>query len=243
MTKWSLPLLLAGLHDDIERRLKDTRGLLGHPVEKGDANEAIWIELFNRYLPERYKAQKAYIVDSRGKFSEQIDVVIFDRQYSPIIFQFQGATVIPAESVYAIFEAKQSINAEMVKYAQRKIASVRALERTTLEITHAGGKFAPVEPKPIIGGLLTFESDWKPGLGDPLLEALASDAEKRIDLGCVAAHGIFGIDKEGRPCLSRGGKPATAFLLELIAQLQEMGTVPRLDIRAYAAWLADGAEG
>jgi hypothetical protein len=33
------------------------------------------------------------------------------------------------------------------------------------------------------------------------------------------------------------GKPATAFLLELIARLQEKATVPMIDVRAYARWL------
>jgi hypothetical protein len=35
------------------------------------------------------------------------------------------------------------------------------------------------------------------------------------------------------------GKPATAFLLELIARLQDLATVPMIDVRAYAKWLSD----
>ena len=90
MTNWSLSALLGSLHDDIERRLGEARAILGHPVEKGDASEAIWIDLLARYLPRRYQARQAYVVDAEGSFSEQIDIVIFDRQYSPIIFQFEG---------------------------------------------------------------------------------------------------------------------------------------------------------
>jgi hypothetical protein len=33
-------------------------------------------------------------------------------------------------------------------------------------------------------------------------------------------------------------KPATAFLLELIALLQSSATVPMIDVRAYAGWLS-----
>ena len=239
MTAWSLSALLGSLHDDIERRLGEARALLGHPVEKGDASETIWIDLLNRYLPKRYQTQKAYVVDAEGSFSEQIDIVIFDRQYSPIIFQFQGATIVPAESVYAVFEAKQSINADQIAYAHRKVRSVRNLKRTTLSIPHAGGRYDPVRPQPVLGGLLTFESDWSPALGDTLLSALSAGSElERRDLGCVAAHGVFGCDANGGYWHVPGGKPATAFLLELIARLQELGTVARLDIRAYAAWLA-----
>ena len=111
MTEWSLSVLLAGLHDDIQQKLEIVRKSLGHPMTKGDASEKVWLELLQTYLPRRYQAAKAHVVDSRGVFSEQIDVVVFDRQYSPFIFQLSGQTIIPAESVYAVFEAKQSINA------------------------------------------------------------------------------------------------------------------------------------
>src|SRR5688500_12873840 len=104
MTQWSLPQLLAGLHDDIEHRLKTARTTLGHPTDKGDASEGVWLEMLSLYLPQRYRAAKAHVVDSQGAFSQQIDVLVFDRQYSPFIFQFQGSTVVPAESVYAVFE-------------------------------------------------------------------------------------------------------------------------------------------
>lgn len=237
MTEWSLPALLGSLHDDVERHLGNARKVIGHPVEKGDAAESLWISLFERYLPTRYRAQKAFVVDSEGQFSEQIDIVIYDRQYSPLIFELHGQNIIPAESVYAIFEAKQSIDAGQVAYAQKKAASVRKLARTTLPVPHAGGEFAAKEPHNILAGLLTFESEWKSGLGDPLVKALATDdAQARLDIGCVAAHGIFE-SNERQSRFVAGGKPVTAFLLELIARLQELGTVPRMDIRAYAAWL------
>jgi hypothetical protein len=236
---WSLPQLLAGLHDDIEQRLKTARAAFGHPVTKGDASEAVWLELLQTYLPERYQTAKATVVDSTGMFSEQIDVVVFDRQYSPFIFHFQGQTVIPAESVYAVFEAKQSINAGQVAYARKKVASVRRLHRTSLPIPHAGGTFPPKPLPHILGGLLTFESEWSPGLGQSLTDALTADADdSRLDLGCVAAHGVFGCDIDGCYTITPNGKPATAFLLELIARLQSSATVPMIDVRAYAEWLS-----
>ena len=111
MTAWSPPTLLAGLHDEIERRLATARAAFGHPGVKGDASEHVWLELLQTYLPLRYRAEKAHVVDSNGDFSEQIDVVIFDRQYSPFIFTYEGQLIVPAESVYAAFEAKQTIDA------------------------------------------------------------------------------------------------------------------------------------
>lgn len=240
MTDWSLPVLLAGLHDEIHQRLERTRKSFGHTGTKGDASENVWLELLQTYLPQRYQAARAHVVDSKGAFSDQIDVVVFDRQYSPFIFQSEGQKIIPAESVYGVFEAKQTINAEQIKYAHEKVASVRRLHRTSLPIPHAGGVY-PAKPLiPILGGILTFESDWKPAFGQPMSDALRADMDEgRLELGCVAAHGYFSLDmKTGAYETFPGGKPATAFLFKLISQLQFGGTVPMIDVQAYAQWLA-----
>lgn len=241
MTEWSLSQLLAGLHDDIQQKLDTVRKGFGHPGTKGNASESVWLELFQTYLPRRYQAATAHIVDSKGVFSDQIDVVVFDRQYSPFIFQYQGETIIPAESVYAIFEAKQTINAGNVAYAKEKIASVRQLMRTSLPIPYAKGTYPPKPLIPIIGGILAFDSDWKPALGQPLEDALLNGDEcDRLDIGCVAAHGYFALDKESNDYkTSLGGKPATGFLFKLISELQFSGTVPMIDIQAYSRWLAE----
>jgi hypothetical protein len=239
VSNWSLVELLGGLHDDIQQRLATARKAFAHPGTKGDASENVWLELLKNYLPHRYQAETAHVVDSEGAFSEQIDVVVFDRQYSPFIFHYQGQTIVPAESVYAAFEAKQSINAGQVSYAQKKVASVRSLHRTSLPIPSAGG-LLPAKPlQHIIGGLLTFESDWTPPLGESLQEALSgAEPDGTLDIGCVAAHGMFLCDAEGCHTITPQGKAATAFLFELIARLQCSATVPMIDIRAYAKWLA-----
>jgi hypothetical protein len=238
MSEWSLSRLLAGLHEDMERRLEMTRASFGHPGTKGNATENVWLELLQAYLPKRYQAAGGHVVDSNGNFSDQIDILIFDRQYSPFIFNFEGQTVVPAESVYAAFEVRQTINAPNVDYAQKKLLSVRRLLRTSLPIPYAGGTYAAKEPFPILGGLLTFQSEWNPPLGEPLLVALGSGVPNgQLDIGCVAAHGIFNCDYTGCHIIVPHTKPATLFLLELIARLQDIATVPMIDVRAYSKWL------
>ena len=239
MNGWSLSNLLGDLHDDIQQKLAIARRAFGHPGTKGDASENVCLELLKIYLPQRYQAIKGHVVDSDGRFSDQVDVLIFDRQYSPFILQFQGQTILPAESVYAAFESKQSINADHVAYAQKKVASVRRLHRTSLPIPSAMGTLGPKKLHRIIGGLLAFESDWEPALGKFLLDALAiKDENERLDIGCIAAHGTFMCDVTGCHVAKPQKRAATAFLFELIAQLQACATVPMIDIRAYAKWLA-----
>lgn len=221
----------------MEQELQTAR-VLGHPTTKGDASENVWLELLKDYLPKRYQAAKAHVVDSNGAFSDQLDIVVFDRQYSPFILTFRDQLVIPAESVYAVFEAKQSINAAQVAYAREKVASVRRLHRTSLPIPHAGGTYPAKVPGHIIGGLVTLASDWSPAMGTPLLDALEGGGDDRLDIGCVARAGLFGIEADGTLNLTPNPKATTAFLMELIARLQQCATVPMVDIRAYARWLS-----
>ena len=151
----------------------------------------------------------------------------------------KARTIIPAESVDAVFEAKQTASAALVAYAQDKVASVRRLHRTSLPIPYAKGVY-PAKPLiPILGGLLTFESEWSPPLGQSFDKALLKDAgDGRLDIGCVASHGHFFYDgPSGAYQFVNDGKPATAFLFKLIAQLQFSGTVPMIDVDAYAQWL------
>lgn len=241
MSEWSLPKLFASLHRKIDTELSVAREALSHPGTKGAASEEIWIGLLRQYLPERYRVCSAHVVDSEGVFSDQIDIVIFDRQYSPFVFDFLGAKVVPAESVYAVFEAKQTINAAIIDYARDKVATVRSLKRTSKKIPTALGAADALPPKHIIGGLVALDSDWRnPPLGDALKTKLDSDKDvrKRLDLGCVAAHGIFEFNNETEfYMLITSSSATTKFLFELIAKLQSLGTVPMMDISAYSKWL------
>ncbi len=101
--------------------------------------------------------------------------------------------------------------------------------------------YPPKPPIPILGGLLTFESDWSPALGQPFEKALGANiGDGRLDIGCVASHGHFFFDQAtSKYTFVNENKPATAFLFKLISQLQFSGTVPMIDIEAYAKWLID----
>jgi hypothetical protein len=233
---WSLPGLFDHLHQSVEDELRHARTAIGHPTEIGDASESVWAEVLNRHLPLRYKATKAHVVDSEGAFSEQIDVVIHDRQYSPLVFDFKGSLVVPAESVYAVFEAKQDMTADHIQYARQKALSVRGLHRTSVPVPTIDGVRDPKAPPHILAGLLTLSCSWSPPFGDTMRGHLESDLGMgRLDLGCVADSGLFAFNESGGTYdVQSVTRPATRFVFELIARLQTMATVPMLDVRAYA---------
>jgi hypothetical protein len=217
-----------------------------HPGTKGDDTELNWLRMLDAMLPRRYGVSKAFVVDANGHQSEQIDVVIHDRHFSPLLFEVGGANYIPAESVYAAFEVKQQLDKAHLEYGGEKIASVRRLHRTSVDVPHAGGKYDPVKPRRIIGGFLARRSTWSPPFGDAfhgclraLDERASADVEYGIDIGCAVENGGFSVDRQKDELQSVTIEHSEAnvaliyFVMRLLRQLQAVGSAPAIDYDAY----------
>jgi hypothetical protein len=157
-----------------------------------------------------------------------------------LVFNFEGQLVIPAEAVYAVFEAKQELTGPHIQYAQRKAESVRKLYRTSVDVPTIDGMRRGKEPQSILAGFLAFDCKWSKPFDQTLATALSSDASRgRLDFGCVAVHATFGCSETSSQTVRYDTKAATSFLLTLLARLQQCGTAPAIDYRAYAQWLSD----
>jgi len=241
MSEVSLELLFSGLQEELESKLGGVRRSVAHAGAKGAASEGGWRELLNGLLPARYTVSKGFVVDSSGKRSDEIDLIVHDRVFSPVLFPYKDALHIPAESVYAVLECKQEISKENLIYAGRKAASVRGLLRTSATIRHAGGTYPPRTPPRILAGILALDSAWATGLGEHLeLQLRTLTGLEAVDLGCVVRHGSFAFD--GKSFVrSRAAHSLAWFLVRLISDLQMMGTVPAIDFSAYLAQATEPA--
>lgn len=234
----TLKSIFLNLQEQMIQKLSSDRKIIFHAPTKGSATELNWIDWLEVYLPKRYKVGQAFIIDSNGRFSDQIDLVIYDQQYSPFVFNQDGAIYIPAESVYAVFEIKQELNKANFDYASEKIKSVRLLNRTSAPIVQASGRINdPRPPFTIIGGILTLSSTWIDTFGESFQSCIKdTDELSRIDIGCSLEKGSFivkyGIDSFSFE-ISSPDETLIYFFLKLLTILQELGTVPAMDINAY----------
>jgi hypothetical protein len=164
--------------------------------------------------------------------------MVFDRQYTPLVYNHEGQLLIPAEGVYAAIEVKQDLTAAHVQYAGEKIESVRRLERTSARIPHAGGAYAPRPLERIAGAILTHHSSWSPPFGEALGQALARlTPTQQIDLGCALEQGTFEtlISEGGEITLQSYGPECSLvqFLWRLLKRLQSVATVPAIEYDRY----------
>ena len=205
--------------------------LFEHASSAGAATELHWTRLFERYLPHRYRAAPAFVIDCDGRRSRQIDIAIFDNLYSPPLFPHASGQHVPAESVYAVFEVKPTFSRQWLRDAHEKAASVRALRRTSVAVITAGQRRQAIKPRPILAGLLATTSVWTPAtFAQNLRRALIATP---LDLGCSLEHGSF----EKRGTALRISDPTEAlifFILRLIERLRAMGTAPAADLMQYA---------
>jgi len=210
-----------------------------HPGSLGEVNEEYFIEILRKYLPKRYAVDTGIVIDSLGATSDQIDVIIYDNQYTPTLLDQQSHRFVPAEAVYGVLEVKPTIDKDYLEYAGKKAESVRRLNRTSVKIVHAGGEFPAKELFPIIGGIVASKIDWKDGFsGKSFMENYESLGElQKLDCGLAVSGSVFDI-YSGKMEIGPGNQALAYFLFRLLQKLQSLGTVPAIDWNAYAAVLS-----
>lgn len=209
-----------------------------HDGVMGDVNEQHFIETLRRYLPNRYEVSSGIVIDSKGSTSDQIDVVIFDPQYTPTLLVQHSHRFIPAEAVYCVLEVKPTMNKKLLDYAGEKAESVRRLVRTSVPIPHAGGEYKAKRHFEIIAGIVAVRNEWKEGcLGNPFKRALNAQRDLR-KLNCGLALRERAFDTySGELITSRSDGSLAQFIFRLLQQLQSLGTVPAVDWNTYGAIL------
>lgn len=250
--------LFNSLQTQMIAQLSTNREFIKHPGSKGDSLENVWIEWLRKYLPSRYCVDKAIVIDSNGELSHQIDLVIYDQQYTPFVFTQNGIIYIPAEGVYAVFEVKPEINGN-IEYAGEKIESVRRLKRTSVDIINAGTTVSPRPLTKILGGILTSSNGYTEANNDTIEKHLQKLTNlQTIEIGCIVDYGAFYVNFEGKEdkdekdlqkriidyysnrtfkkvTFSEKENSLVTFFLQLTRYLQQaIGTIAAIDLNEYA---------
>lgn len=221
--------------------LKRNQRAATHDGTLGDATEDAWIDLLKRYLPRRYRVAKAFAVDHLGHTTDQLDCLIYDAHFTPALFGKDKHLYVPAEAVYATFEVKQTIDAEDLKYAGDKVASLRALQRTSAPLNNPRGIKEAKDLFPIMGGLLGMNASWQDGLGSSFLQQFNQLAgDKALDMVLTAESGFCDrLTDDGAPVVFAGQGSLMRGLFRLLRALRSKQTVAAIEWEKYEAVLDD----
>ena len=98
-----------------------------HGATIGHYREKIWAEMFKRIVPRKFVVeQSVFLIDSRGKVSNEVDLAIFDELYTPYIFRYYDLKFIPLEAVAVVVECKStSLNKENLESWAESISELK----------------------------------------------------------------------------------------------------------------------
>jgi hypothetical protein len=235
--KINLQDLFGSLQEELLSKMKVGKSI-PQPGAKGEDTEVNWFGALNS-LPSRYEVNKGFVVDGEGNLSEEVDAIIYDRYYSPLILHRDSTLYVPAESVYCVLEIRQALSKGNIEYAGEKASSVRKLKRTSAPVRQIDGSLKRREKLlPVLAGILTVDSDWNPPLGQKLKDTLnALNSNSKLDLGVSLKNGSFECSyKENGEVTLKISKPEVSlisFFINLTKQLQLLGNAPGIDLDAY----------
>jgi hypothetical protein len=245
----------------LTQQLEMAAKTISHDPTYGLVTEKHFIRIFRQYLPNRYSIDSAIIIDSNGRTSDQIDVVIYDKQYTPTLLDQYDHKYVPIEAVYAVIEIKPAIDATRLKYAAHKASSVRRLVRTSVGFRTATG-IGNNSLTYILAGIIAPRCDWSEGFNESFKKIHNSfKRNEQIDFGLALDTGYYDTFTKIESLLKPPEKLRVdddtlinipldfkvmpqdnclmIFVFRLLRLLQFIGTVPAIDWNKYLMVLSN----
>ncbi|MCC5918817.1 MAG: hypothetical protein JJU02_15970 [Cryomorphaceae bacterium] len=100
-----------------------------HHLTAGLNREKIWLELFRQIIPMKFAIrQGVFLMDSSGNVSKEVDIAVFDEQFTPYIFKYGNIHFIPIEAVSVVIQCKsKTINADDINKWYKEIDDLKTV--------------------------------------------------------------------------------------------------------------------
>lgn len=113
------------LHSDLQA----ARASVAHAPTKGAANERAAQQFFRSRLPRNLEIAGGFLIDTTGKISRQLDLIIYDAAKTPVLYETDNARVIPIECAYAVVEVKTNLTSDALKDCIENMKSAKSLQK------------------------------------------------------------------------------------------------------------------
>lgn len=137
-------------------------GLATTPGLKGEARERAVRRKLECLLPGGVGVGTGCVIDSEGKASGQIDVVLYEKEFCPVFGLEDDVSYYPCESVIAVGSVKSTIGKKELRDIYGNIASVRKLKRFVRPARGKGPPRGNVEWRTYLDKMTRWsDGDWE----------------------------------------------------------------------------------
>jgi len=129
MTTSPYRYVLSTAQEKLNASIEQIRRTIPHSGEMGMLIEQQFRSQLGQILPEKVGISHGFVVDSSGSVSKQLDIILYDRLNTPLIFSSDGTQMFPVEATYACGEIKTNLNSAELDNCFDKCSSYKNLRR------------------------------------------------------------------------------------------------------------------
>lgn len=130
--KFSLSEIFKDITDKLRSEIIQSQKITSHTYSKGYYIEEIIREFLRKYFPPTLGVARGFIVDVDGNISNELDVIIFDQNKTPVFYSSGDSRVIPIETVIGVIEVKKNLWGNDLKSIFKNIESLNKLKKKAI---------------------------------------------------------------------------------------------------------------
>ncbi|RJN31878.1 DUF6602 domain-containing protein [Nesterenkonia natronophila] len=181
--------------ESLRLELKNIRDNFDHNGIKGTSAEEKFHDFLRRHLPDSVGITSGEVVDVDGGRSGELDVILFDKPRTPMLFGEKGSRnhSVPVEGIIGVIEVKTRLKKHMVSDLIKSCQKVKTLQKKAFL---PGGLVRKRErygqtytDMPVYYSVFAFESEgsYAGVFNDSQMEILP---QERVDTVCYLDRGI-----------------------------------------------------
>lgn len=198
---------ISGVFDDISAQMrrdfeKARKAIVAHSGMKGAAFEDTVRGFLENHLPSSLAVCTGQLFDSTGAQSNQLDVIIYDRHATPVLYRTGEIQVIPIECAYAVIEVKAQLSPSTIPGIIENMLSVRKLVKSAcywfsdgeIILTRHNLYGQEWDIWPVHYFVFAFESSEVDAIGQRITDEHESrklPLPSRIDCVCILDRAVF----------------------------------------------------
>lgn len=221
----SLDKLFDGVSKKLKIDFECQATILGHPGEVGTGRENVLKTILSKYIPRRFNIDSGFIIDTLGRISQQIDIIIYEADYTPVFEIVEGKRFFPCETVVAVGQVTTEIgSSRKMQDCLENIRSAKSLDRsnrgTSQKITGPGiclTGLPPFDPnkeyRDQIFGFIFCSSSMKTDSIIAELQKFNGKNERKVWTNMIVNYNEYLIEYEGKTHLMQNPMEAEKIII------------------------------